>query len=393
MTPELSLEIEYPPKESLPLRVAVVTETYPPDINGVALTLAKVVDGLRQRGHVIWLIRPRMQSSQTPDAGERFEEHLLPGMPIPFYRHLRFGFPAKKALIQLWSQNRPDVVHIATEGPLGWSALKAADKLKIPVSTDFRTNFHAYTQHYRVGFLKGPIIKYLRKFHNAAGSTMVPTHAMQQELHESGFLRLHVVPRGVDTELFHPEKRDPALRQSWGANEDCKVMVCVARLAVEKNLELVVRAWRAFCEHQANTKLVLVGDGPLMPVLKKMHPDIIFAGFQRGEDLARHYASADVFVFASLTETFGNVTLEAMASGLPVLAYNSAAAGELIETGLHGVLIKPNDEHRFMAEAVNLMQNPSALKNMSKPSRQRALSMSWRRIIEMNESVLRSLIL
>jgi len=167
----------------------------------------------------------------------------------------------------------------------------------------------------------------------------------------------------------------------------------VARLAVEKNLELVVRAWRAVCEHQANTKLVLVGDGPLMPVLKKMHPDIIFAGFQRGEDLARHYASADVFVFASLTETFGNVTLEAMASGLPVLAYNSAAAGELIETGLHGVLIKPNDEHRFMAEAVNLMQNPSALKNMSKPSRQRALSMSWRRIIEMNESVLRSLIL
>ena len=125
------------------LKIAVVTETYPPDINEVAHTLSKIVLGLRERGHLVWLVRPRQQAGQTADHTTNFEEVLVRGMPIPFYKQLRMGLPAKRELLKLWTRQRPDVVHIATEGPLGWSALQAARKLKLPVSTDFRTNFHA----------------------------------------------------------------------------------------------------------------------------------------------------------------------------------------------------------------------------------------------------------
>jgi len=212
---------------SSPMRIAVVTETYPPDINGVAHTLSKTVEGLKARGHALWLIRPRQNNDTVPAGRPLAEETLVRGMPIPFYKHLKMGFPAKRALTRLWTLHRPDVVHIATEGPLGWSALQAAKKLKLPVSSDFRTNFHAYSDHYGIGLLRGAIMNYMRKFHNAALATMVPTPALAHELAAVGFERLHVVPRGVDTDLFNPMRRSPALRSEWGASDETLVLLCV----------------------------------------------------------------------------------------------------------------------------------------------------------------------
>lgn len=369
------------------LRIAVVTETYPPEVNGVATTLARMVEGLHQRNHDVQLVRPR-QPEGSSAGSVPFEEVLLRGLPIPRYPNLRMGVPSKKALIQLWTRQRPDIVHIATEGPLGWSALQAAMKLKLPVSTDFRTNFHSYCQHYGMGFLVRPIMAYLRKFHNRAECTMVPTAALQAELAAEGFQRLHVVARGVDTLRFDAAHRSDALRAAWGAAPDDVVLLYVGRLAAEKNLDVLLQAHAAARAAHPQAKLVLVGDGPLRAALQKRCPDAVFAGQRSGHDLAAHYASADLFVFPSLTETFGNVTIEAMASGLPVVAFDHAAAGQLIVPGEHGQLAPFGDAARFVPLVVQLAGDAAARRRMGPAAQQRAHQQDWTSIVRQFEEIL-----
>jgi len=250
------------PATASSLRVAVVTETYPPEVNGVAMTLARIVDGLQRRNHRIQLIRPRQHATEIPARNVHLEEILSQGVPIPRYRGLRIGLPTKQALFRLWSLKRPDIVHIATEGPLGWSPLVAAIKLKLPVSTGFHTNFHSYSKRYGVGFLKKPIAAYLRKFHNKAQATLVPTEDLRRELAASGFENLRVVSRGVDTRLFSPARRSAQLRRDWGAADGEPVALYVGRIAPEKNLKLVVDAFSGMRARVPQARLVMVGDGP-----------------------------------------------------------------------------------------------------------------------------------
>ena len=369
------------------LNIAVVTETYPPDINGVAHTLSKIVDGLQRNGHVLWLIRPKHQASDTATRTDRYQEILVKGLPIPFYKQLRMGLPAKRELTRLWSRQRPDIVHIATEGPLGWSALQVAKKLKLPVSTDFRTNFHAYSQHYGIGWLSGAIMAYLKKFHNAAQATMVPTSQLQGELDKVGFKHLSVVPRGIDTDVFSPNHRSEALRQSWGADTNTRVLLYVGRLAPEKNLKLVIQTYRNMKRSHPDVKLVLVGDGPMRAGLEKDNPSVIFAGFQTGSALAQHYASGDIFLFASQTETFGNVTLEAMASKLAIVAFHHAAAGELIQSGVNGMLARTHSELDFEMGVQALLNNQALMQHVAEQACLSARALSWRMIVERTESV------
>jgi glycosyltransferase involved in cell wall biosynthesis len=279
-------------------------------------------------------------------------------------------------------------VHIATEGPLGWSALKTAQNLDIPISTDFRTNFHTYSTHYGIGWLGGIIMAYLRRFHNAANCTMVPTSQLKKELTQAGFEKLHVVQRGVDTHLFSPKKRSNALRAAWGATNSTTVAICVSRLAAEKNLHMVISAFQAIKFKKPDAKLVFVGDGPMLEQHKIDAPDAIFAGFRTGEDLATHYASADLFLFASLSETFGNVTIEAMASGLPIVAFNHAAAGEIIESHVNGILAKSNDEAGFIDAAIEIVLNSDLLNTCEQRARDKALQFSWESILKKTEAVL-----
>lgn len=354
------LQVEHLPVTRPSLRIGLVTETYPPEINGVALTLSKLVQALQARGHHVQLVRPR----QLPDGAgpvhpPSLEEVLVRGLPIPNYPHLRMGLPAKKALAKLWTLQRPDVVHIATEGPLGWSALQAARKLRLPISTDFRTNFDAYSRHYRMGWLQKPIAAYLRKFHNLAHCTTVPTAALQAALAANGFERLQVVARGVDVARFQPERRSAELRRSWGVGEQGHVALYVGRLAPEKNLGLLARTFHAM--HAANPELavVVVGDGPARAELQAACPQARLVGSQTGDALATHYASADSFVFPSLTETYGNVTPEALASGLAVLAFDHAAASDLVQHGVCGLLAPPGDADAFVRHAVMLATHPA----------------------------------
>lgn len=380
------------------LRVAVVTETYPPEVNGVAATIARVVNGLRQRGHQLQLVRPRQDGASAAAAAVQtaspLDEVLLRGLPIPRYPQLKMGLPARHALQRLWTAQRPDVVHLVTEGPLGWSALQAAVKLRLPVVSDFRTNFHAYSAHYGVGWLRTPVMAYLRKFHNRTACTMVPTAALQGELSAAGFERLRVVARGVNTQLFDPAHRSEALRASWGAAPETLVALCVGRLAPEKNLGTVLAAAEAMAAtlgsaaHGASPRLrlVLVGDGPERARLQQRRPDAVFAGLRRGDDLAAHYASADVFLFPSTTETFGNVVPEAMASGLAVLAYDHAAAGQLIRDGDNGLLVRLDDTAAFCNAAQRLAATPLRWRALGLQARATAAPLGWGHIVEAIEA-------
>lgn len=386
-----SIVIENIATKKKSLRLAIVTETYPPEVNGVALSLSRFVEGLSQLNHEIQLVRPRQQDDgRKPLIGE-IEEVLTTGLPIPKYPNLKMGLPAKKRLVGQWTMRRPDLVHIVTEGPLGWSALEAARKLKIPVSSDFRTNFHSYSQHYGIGWLKRPIVGYLRKFHNKAALTTVPTEHMRRELSGIGFKNVRVLSRGVNAALYSPERRSPELRAQWGVTDDYFTVVHVGRLAAEKNLKLLFKAYVALRQKDSRVRLVMVGDGPAITALQQRYPEVIFSGVRHGEDLATHYASADLFAFPSLTETFGNVTLEAMASGLPVVAFDYAAAAQYL-TAESGCLAPVDDEANFIRSCERMVtrfrDDRTAYDHMRHASRVRALRESWPVVVEHFESML-----
>ena len=364
------------------LRVGIVTETYGPEVNGVAMTVGRLVDGLLARGHSVQLIRPRQHPRDDPHRDGALEVWPVAGAAIPFYRDLRIGFPADRLLLERWRQTPPDVVHIVTEGPLGHSALAMARRLRLRVFSGFHTNFHAYSRHYGMGLLARPIVAYLRRFHNRTDCTLVPTEELATELRTLGFHRLRVLARGVDTRLFDPAHRDPALRRSWGANPTDPVALYVGRLAAEKNLQLVLTAYRALRAIRPATRLVLVGDGPLAARLQARHPEIVFPGMRIGADLATHYASADLFLFPSLTETFGNVTLEAMASGLAVVAFDYAAAHRHIVHGQSGLLAPRGDPAAFIEAASQLASDLALRRTLGQSARQAVLAFDWEHICQ-----------
>lgn len=373
--------MEKPPAPPRRLHVATVSETYPPEINGVATTLGRMVEGLLGLGHRVQVIRPRQHRDDSPVEGARLQEVLAPGLPLPRYPGLRLGLPAKGRLLRLWSEQRPDVVHLVTEGPLAWSALAAARRLGLPVVSDFHTNFHQYSRDYGLGWLYRPIAGYLRGFHNRTDATLVPTAALQADLTEQGYANVRVVSRGVDTALFGPHRRSRQLRAAWGLAENAPAVLYVGRLAPEKNLPLALEAFAAIAALEPRARLVLVGDGPSRGELERAYPQHVFAGMRRGEDLAGHYASGDLFLFPSRTETFGNVTTEALASGLAVVAYEYAAAGELIIDGENGFLAPCGDAPAFIAAAARAIECPTRRAAVRRSARLTAECLDWNRVV------------
>lgn len=370
------------------LKFALVSETFKPEINGVAMTLGKITEELSNKQHEVQVIRPKQSNTDIASSTQNFKEHLVTGMPIPFYKHLKFGFPAKNRLINLWSASRPDVVHIATEGPLGWSALQAAKHLKIPVISSYHTNFHQYSKHYGGSFLMKPIESYLRYFHNQTLATLAPTQKVVETLKLSGYKNVSMMGRGVDTSQFFPENRSVDLRKKWGADENDLVVIHVGRLAKEKNIFLVLDTFRAIQETKPRAKLVFVGEGPLQDELAQKCPEAIFCGSQRGKALAVHYASADLFIFPSITETFGNVIPEALASGLCVVAYDYAAAGDIIQNGTSGLLAPFNQSQDLINLAIKAAKNIDLVNHCKKQSFSSIANTSWKSVIEELETLL-----
>lgn len=367
------------------LHVTLVTETYSPEINGVANTLGRLCDGLRLRGHTVELVRPRQDGEAAPAAPQ--ELLLCRGWPIPGYPGLQWGQVSMHKLLRRWQRRRPDVLYIATEGPLGLSALRAARRLGIAVVSGFHTNFPQYSQQYGMGFVTRILTHYLRWFHNRSQLTLVPSVSQKLELERRDFERVELLSRGVDSQLFHPSKRSQALREQWGLQDDEIAVLHVGRLAPEKNLGLLKSSFEALSESypQRRLKLVVVGDGPQRAALQAQLPETIFCGVQRGELLASHYASGDVFLFPSLTETFGNVVLEALASGLAVVAYDEAAAGQHIRHGHNGALAMPGDEEAFIDAARWLLEDSETLRRVRLNARQHASRQGWQSIIDQFE--------
>ena len=318
------------------MHYAIVTETWPPEVNGVALTVRSLQQGLRRRGHRVTVVRPCQQRGQRAEA----HELLVPGVPLPRYPGLKFGLTAGRRLRQAWDGDRPDAVYIATEGPLGWSALRAARRLSIPVASAVHTRFDLYMRDYGLAWMEPFALRWMRRFHNRADATLAPTQELERFLFQAGFKQVRRLARAVDTGRFDPGFRSQELRAAWEVGHHEVAVIHVGRIAAEKNLDLAVRAFRELQSHRPLARMVWVGDGPQRVALERANPDFIFCGVRRGQDLARHFASADLFVFPSHSETFGNVTLESMACGLATVAFDYGAAHEHLVDGVHGACVK-----------------------------------------------------
>ncbi|CAD5107484.1 glycosyltransferase family 4 protein [Zestomonas carbonaria] len=363
------------------LDICLVSETFPPEINGVANTLGHLLDGLFQRGHRVRLVRPRQSGETAPSDDDLL---LVRGWPLPGYPGLQWGQVSMHRLLRRWKRQRPDVLYIATEGPLGLAALRAARRLKIPVVSGFHTNFQQYSAHYGLTLFSRLLDHYLRWFHNRSHLTLVPSASQCLELRRRDFERVELLMRGVDSRLFHPVRRCAELRSAWGLDEEDIAVLHVGRLAPEKNLGLLAHGFAQLCANhpQRRFRLVLVGDGPQREALQQDLPDAVFCGSQRGEELARHYASGDLFLFPSLSETFGNVVLEAQASGLAVVAFDQAAAAQHIRHGYNGALAMPGDEAAFCDAANWLLEDHERLRRVRLNARRHASRQGWPAIVE-----------
>ena len=329
------------------MRYAIVTETYPPEINGVALTVQTKEQGLRNRGHDVDVVRPRQTAGQVAPP----HELLVRSAQIPRYPGMRFGFPAHRALRRQWSERRPDAIYIATEGPLGWSAMRTARRMGIPVASGFHTRFDQYTVDYGVGFLQPLALRWMRHFHNSSDATLVPTCELADFLNGERFDKVVHLPRAVDTSRFDPARRSAELRASWGVGNDGLVAIYLGRIAAEKNLPLAIRAFRELQQQRPDARFVWVGEGPELAGIRDANPDFVFCGLKRDEELATHFASADLFLFPSHSETFGNVTIEAMASGVATVAFRYGAAREHMLDGVNGMAIDGQDDEAFVRAA------------------------------------------
>jgi glycosyltransferase involved in cell wall biosynthesis len=368
------------------VKLALVTETFPPEVNGVAMTFGVIARELGRRGHAVKVYRPRRDDLQHGDPVTDFTEVPLPGMPIPRYPQLRMGLPAGGRLRREWTADRPSLVHVATEGPLGASAITAARTLGIPVTSSFHTNFHAYTRHYGFAVAHRLVLGWLRHVHNRTRRTFAPTRELVEELTAFGFRDVALLSRGVDTWQFHPARRCPELRLKWGVEPNTPVVIHVGRMAAEKNYELLFQAYAAMRAANPQLRFVLAGEGPLKARLQREHPDCIFAGFFSRKEIGRYYASADIYIHASLTETFGNVLTEAMASGLAVAGFDYAAARQFVRHGQNGLVTPVGNPNGLIDLSVMLATDDLLRAQLRTAARAAVERQSWETVIAQFET-------
>ncbi len=357
------------------MRVTLVTETYFPQVNGVSRTLGQLVRVLTEAGDSVQLIQP--DYGEPPRATS---DRLVRSINLPFYRELFLPLPPFGSVHKAIEAFQPDLVHIATEATLGLSVLRHVLRRRIPTVSSFHTNFDQYSAHYRIGWLKGPIWRYLRWFHNKTLETYAPSRATIHDLEARGLQRLVLWPRGVDGRLFRPDRPGrETIRSSLGFDPEHVVIGHVSRIAAEKNVGYLGEALQQVEEARPNVRLLIVGDGPARPGLeKRLGKAARFVGYRKGDDLADHYAAADLFAFASLTETFGNVILEAMSSGLPVVAVRAGGPGEIVQEGVTGRLVDPDEPASAFAERlIQLVDRVEERRAMAEAARTYAQSQTW----------------
>ncbi|HZS77613.1 MAG TPA: glycosyltransferase family 1 protein [Ktedonobacteraceae bacterium] len=365
------------------MRVAIITENFLPKLDGVTRTLARLLEHLQQRKHEAILLGPASSIEQYAGA----EIVGTAGIPLPFYPELKFNF-FRPLFIRRLKEFRPDIVHLIDPVVLGAAGLAAARFLNIPVVSSYHTNLAAYCRHFGFPIFTRPMWIYNRFIHNQCELTFCPSPSTAAMLREQGFEHLRIWPRGVDTTLFSPERRSAATRAGWlqGNKAEKILLLYVGRISWEKNLGLLTRAYRAMDTRHCH--LVIIGDGP---ALKEIQVElaglpVTFTGYLQGEELARAYASADIFAFPSTSETFGQVVLEAMASGLPVVGVHSEGVCDLVRDGQTGFLsYAPNKDDMVISYQMRLeylIHSKQARQDMGEAAHLYACSRSWSEAME-----------
>ncbi len=370
----------------IPLSVLYCTDTYPPQLNGVSVVTALSVTGLRDRGWQVSVVAPAypepaidpFRRGARDPAGATTS---LPSIALPGYADLRLTAPSRATMERVFDRVRPDLVHCATEFIIGRTGQRLAIERGIPVVSSYHTDFSRYTAEYGAAWLREPVRQYLRRFHLRSDRVYTPGLAARDELCGLGISTVEVWGRGVDAELFHPARRDVSLRQAYGG-DDVFLLLHVGRLAAEKGVERIVEAFavaRRLLGHRREIRLIIAGTGPREPALRKLAGEgVTFLGnLDRVTMLPQLYASADAFVFASHTETLGLVILEAMASGLAVIAAPMGGVTDHLRDGVNGLAYAAGDVDG-MAQAMAALASSSTRRDqLAAGARQTAEHLSW----------------
>ena len=357
------------------LRVAIFTGNYNHIRDGVSLTLNRLVGYLQRQDIPVLVFGPSIDEPAIDHKGELVEVPSVPMPGRPEYR-VTVGFPEKAQ--QRLREFDPSLVHIATPDLLGFRAMRWAQSNDIQIVSSYHTHFTSYLKYYNLGMLEVLGWKYLAWFYSQCRHVYVPSPSMADELNEQGITEgVRIWARGVYTDRFHPEKRDMEWRRSVGFSDDDIVVSFVSRLVWEKDLQTFVDTVKKL---EGSVRSLVVGDGPARKELEHMLPEAHFTGFITGDDLHRAYASSDIFLFPSDTETFGNVTLEAMSSGLPCVVADATGSKSLVESGVNGYLAPPRDTRAFASSVQKIAEDEELREQMSKAARQKALNYSWDKV-------------
>ncbi len=359
------------------MRVALVTENFLPKLDGVTRTLAMLLDYLERHEHPAIVLGP--EGSPRRYAGARVVG--AHGVPLPFYPELRALLPSPRLERQL-GLFRPDIIHVADPVLLGAAGVFWGQRLGVPVLSTYHTNLAAYCNYFHLSALAQPMWAYRRFIHNACAATLCPSRSTAAELNRQGFERVGVWPRGVDAELFSPQRRSEAWRRRMTGSPETPILLYVGRLSYEKNLPALLDAFELLGETGAH--LVFVGDGPARAELERSLSgrNATFTGYLSGPALAEAYASADVFTFPSLTETFGQVVMEAMASGLPVVGFDVEGVRDSVRSGTTGWLAQAGDTAGFADAVRMLLAQPSRRAEAGVRARELAERRTWDSVLD-----------
>jgi len=358
------------------VRLALFSDTFAPQVNGVARTLDRLSAALRERGGAVCVF-----TTDDPDAKASENVHRFPSRAFWAYPQLQLAWPRQREVLESLRQFRPTLVHSATEFGVGLAGRRAARTLGVPFVSSYHTSFTAYAAHYGLGAFAKPGWSYLRWFHNAGRRTYCPTNAIVDEVAAHGFTHCREWSRGVDSEKFSPRFRSTALRESIGATDDTILAAYVGRIAPEKSVSVALDAVRlAAAARPGAVQLVIVGDGPFENAARSTAPvGTTFMGRLEGRALSEAFASADVLLFPSTTDTFGNVMLEAMASGTPVIGADVPPTREVLLPDRGWVCTAENAEV-FARQLIELADNRAALHAMRERALHYARSRSWNTI-------------
>ncbi|MDW8137501.1 MAG: glycosyltransferase family 1 protein [Bacteroidota bacterium] len=362
------------------LRVALFTGNYHYIPDGVALTLNRLVRFLLERRIPVLVFSPTAPRPALEPTGELVP---VPSVPVPGRAEYRFSIPFSP---RLWRRLRafgPTLLHVATPDLLGLMALRYGQGHGIPVVASYHTHFASYLKYYRFDGLEQTSWRYFVWFYNQCQHVYVPTPEMERELRAHGVeTEIRRWARGVDTDLFHPARRSEAWRRMVGVQDRERVVLFVSRLVQEKNLPTLKAVFQQLHALEPELRFVVIGDGPEREELARALPFVRFLGHQTGEALATGYASSDVFVFPSDTETFGNVTLEAMASGLPAVCADAAGSRFLVRHGQTGFLCPPYEVEAYVERIRLLLRDEPLRRRMGQEARQWAETFAWERVMD-----------